>query len=116
VLSFGNAIVGPSGRARISVLCNTRLAGRCNGRLFATLTKSSKGSAAKRARRGSASYSIGSMKKKTVVVRLRKSDSKAIAGSSRKQLAKRRLELQATTRIGSNDFRQTSLLVIKRAR
>jgi hypothetical protein len=116
VLSFGKAVVGADGKARISVRCNTRQVSRCKGTLSVALVRATQQTAAKKkkAKRGLARYSIPSLEKRTIKVPLRRSDARKVRKLSAKQLAKRRLRWRATTTVGAAKLKQTSLLIVKR--
>lgn len=118
VLSFGKSVVvGLDGMARVPVRCNTRQVARCEGTLSVSLVRASQSSAKRqKVKLGSARYSVASLKKRTIKVPLRKSDAKAIARLSKRQLARRRLKVRATTTVGSDKLNQTSLLAVRRRR
>jgi hypothetical protein len=114
VLTFGRATIGSDGKARVPVRCNTSQVSRCRGTLSVALVSASKSARKPKRKRRSVTYSVASLKKKTMVVPLRRADARAIASLSRRQLARRRLKLTATTKIGSAKLKQTALLVIAR--
>jgi fibronectin type III domain protein len=114
VLSFGKAVVGSDGKARVSIRCTTRLVRRCRGKLSVALAGAPRASHAKKVKRGFARYSIGSLRKRTIEVQLTRSDAKAVRALSRIQLAHRRLRLTARTGMAGTIFEQTSLLLVSR--
>jgi hypothetical protein len=114
VLTFGRATIGSDGKARVPVRCNTSQVSRCRGTLSVALVSASKSARKPKRKRRSVTYSVASLKKKTIVVPLRRADARVIESLSRRQLARRRLKLTATTKIGSAKLKQTALLVIAR--
>jgi hypothetical protein len=110
LLSFGAAVLGQDGKARVRVTCNTSKVSRCKGRFSASLVR--KGAKARGL--GTAAYSVPALKSRTVAIKLRASLSKAIRGLSKRALAKARIRLRATTNVSGVKFSQTSSLRLKR--
>jgi hypothetical protein len=112
LLSLGSAVVGKDGKVRLRVTCNTTQVSRCRGRLSATLVGGFKPKAKRTL--GGASYSVSSLKSRTVAIVPRRSLSRAIRGLSKRALGKARIKLRATTNVSGIKFTQTSSLRVKR--
>jgi hypothetical protein len=112
LLSFGPAVVSGNGTVRMRVTCNTTQISRCRGKLTATLVGGAKPKAKRRL--GAASYVVASRKSKTVRITPRPAVVKAIGELSKKQLARARIKLTATTNVSGVKFRQTSSLRVRR--
>lgn len=111
VLSFGKAVVDADGNARIKLTCNTTQVSKCNGTVSTSLVRAT--SSRKKRKRGTARYSIGSLKSRTIKVPLRRSDLRKIRGFSKSKLAKRRLRLRTTTKVGTAKLLQTTLVAVR---
>jgi hypothetical protein len=100
------------------VRCNTILVALCQGTLWVSLVDPAAAVSRTRrtARPGFVRYSIAATTERTIKVALDRSDTRAIKQLSRKRLAHRRLELQATIELGTTMFQQTSLRVVRRKR
>jgi hypothetical protein len=110
LLSFGTAVLGKDGKARVRVTCNTSKVSRCKGKFSASLVR--KGAKARGL--GTATYSVPALKSRTATIKLRASLAKAIRGLSKRALAKARIRLRATTKVSGVKFTQTSSLKLKR--
>jgi hypothetical protein len=65
-------------------------------------------------KRGTASYSVRSLRSRTIKIPLRRSDARRIRKASNRSLSKLRLRVRATTKVSIVKFRQTESLRIKR--
>jgi hypothetical protein len=113
LLGFRSAVVGKDGKVRVRVRCNTRQVRRCKGTLSASLVKASKRASAA-GTPGTASYSVASLKSRTIKIPLRRPDARKVRTLSKRALSKLRLRLRATTKVSGLKFGQTTLLKVKR--
>jgi hypothetical protein len=115
LLRFSTAVVGRDGKARVRVRCNTTQLSRCTGTVSASLVRASQSVARKRKPTlGRARFTIPSLETQTVTIPLRRSDAKSIRNLSKRALARRRLRVRTTTKVGIVSQTQTSLLRLKR--
>jgi len=112
LLGFGTAVVGADRKARMRVTCNTTQLRSCRGTLSASLVRAS-GKTKKPLKLGRVSFSVPSLKTRTVTLALSRSATRKIRSLSKRTLAARRLKLRATTKVGITKLTQTSLLRVK---
>ena len=115
-LGFGKkaTILTERERLRTKLVCNTQQVERCEGLISANLVKT--GGPVVRAAKPVAlgTYSVGSLRTSTVKLELTRRGEKKLPKLSAAKLAKRGVELTATTELGTSSITDSATLALKR--